>query len=1318
MKGFVRKLPGVIKLAPPEVIAAQKQPVPSGQLEAVPQSFAGVPPPPTGERQKQRLAASQANPLLKPSIQRPPKQPANSGASLPPPPQGAKRPLRFVKETSDFKRRQHTVTPQLQNYIDLDRNPRLKGYQEAQSSIETNNPYLTDTQIYTPQTRRSFYRFVSDNYDDAFKLLPQIKGHVDEEACSKLGAAAGQTVEAFLYQKFIREYIRNASPYRGILVYHGLGSGKTCSAIAAAEALYGTANKKIIVMTPYSLRGNFMSEISFCGFRHFHTQNHWVAEPLVSEEGLTYLYARSVLSLTDSYLTKVLRRPEEERKVIWVPDFTQPPDYDSLSQQEREDIRAQITDTIESRITFISYNGVTATKLKKYACEADPVTGERLFDNAVIVIDEIHNLTRLMQGEITQYITERKGKQRKIPAEPIVPGKWQPKLCDVPLNYKRAYLFYKLLTDARNSKIIGLSGTPIINFPDEVGILANVLAGYTECAEFLLNSPDKAVMERARVILEAEPRVDIVRFKQEQQRYRVLVSTFHEGYVKALEEENQDHPNQVGVKYSAEAQEGIRDLFPRIKEKLAAATIPISQETYVSYPRLPTDPDEFKKEFINSVNLSIQNKIVLQKRLTGLISYYKGSKEEYMPRVIRDEIVRCEMSDFSLDAYVRERVGEIRGEMEKKEGGDAYSDVEMFAKMKNPSSYRFRSRALCNFVFPKGIERPFPGSKEEQEMEVVEVEDTQMTEMDSIPNEDLAKQEEVAMEDKQIEAQGIFEGEGQKEEAIDQERVELAAVQEAVDEEKKEEQVGGDYEEEEEEEEQEEQEEQESNSSEEDVNMKGGVGEEAAAAAAPAPAPAPAPAAAAQKPKRKFAIQMELAPVASAVSSAVSSAASAAASAVSAVIAPAPVSAPASVSAPAPPKSASVARVVSYQKRLVDAMSKLDQEKANFLRLDSIAPEGALRQYSAKLDHMLRRIDISKGSNLVYSQFKTVEGLGVLALALRANGYVELKVEGSEQFPYFSKEAEESLRKGPRAKEKRFITFTGEGSRDRRNLVLNIFNGNFDKLPNNMRRILEESGYTEQKNKYGDICWVIGITGAGAEGISLKCCRSVHIMEPYWNNVRLDQVKGRAIRICSHQELPFKEREVEIYTYYSVFSADQKNSNKIDMTIMTNDDGETSDEKVYNVSMKKDKINQEILNLMKEAAVDCGLNAADNGNVRCFMMDGRPDQYMFDPDLQVDKLITSSQLVEEEQVKADVMRPQEVVAKELGERAMPKANMIQVRVIKYKGVEYLLQPKEGTGSLTFEMFDMRDDRFRRPLGEITVNPLTGSFKGSKVVMKT
>ncbi len=1351
-RGVQPKRSAVVKLASAEVVAAVKQPLPAGQLEAAPQSFAGVAPP-IDRKQERVFAASLANPLLKPLPGAPPK-PLPADAGLPAAPIAKKKPLKLAKKTPDYVPREQKLDPDVQEGIDTKLAPIFKEYQDAQDKIESTNPYLTDTVIYTPQSRKSFYRFISDNFTETFKLPLQVKGRIDEEACAKLGAAAGDAVEAFLYQKFVREYIRNASPYRGILVYHGLGSGKTCSAIAAAEALYGTANKKIIVMTPFSLRGNFMSEISFCGFRHFNTQNHWVSESLISEGGLAYMYARSVLSLSDSFLKKVLARPEEERRTVWIPDFTKPANYDELSQQDRDDVRAQITNMIETRVKFISYNGVTAKELKRYACETDPVTGERFFDNAVIVIDEIHNLTRLMQGEITPYITKRKGRPRKIPVEPIVPGKWVPGLCTSDLNYKRSYLLYKLLTDARNSKIIGLSGTPLINFPDELAILANVLSGYIECVEVIINSADKEVLNKFKAIAEAEPRIDIVRFTARAEKMEVLISVFNEGYEKVVNEES----DFVGVKYNADAQEGIRDVYQRIKAKALAEKLPLGSEQFVSYPRLPIDDKEFKDEFIDPVNLSVKNKLVLQKRLTGLISYYKGSKEEYMPRVIKDDVVRCEMSDYVLSMYTVERDREIMGEKRKAEGekGDAYAAVEVFAKMKNPSSYRFRSRALCNFAFPKGIVRPFPKGTEQEELDIeleLEVldmiEDVNMGEASSDLQEDLDAQELVAAEEATIpDPEGSeLEGEGDKEEAEDEERVEEAAVEGAVtaiakggymeeeeseeeseddDEEESEEESESEEEDEEEseeesesEEEDEEESEEESESEEEDDIQIGGQPPNNAKAApkrqrpklstaataapvAPTAAPTAAPVAAAKvpRPRPKVATISTPAPTAPVV--------------IAAEVAEVKSEAEAVVEAEQAPV---VERVLTYQERIKRAMEKLSDNKDKYLKLDSHIPEGRLAQYSTKLDHMLRRIMVSKGSNLVYSQFKTVEGLGVLRLALQANGFVEIEIEGEAVGALrLSKATEESLRKGPDAKEKRFMFLTGEGLREKRNLLLNIFNGAFDKIPEDMRRVLEESGYTERKNRYGEICWVFGITGAGAEGISLKCCRSVHIMEPYWNKVRLDQVKGRAIRICSHQDLPFKEREVEIYTYYTIFSAEQKNMNKIDITIRQTDEDETSDEKVYNVGLKKDKINQELLDLMKETAMDCGLNAADNGAVSCFVVDGKPDQYLFDPNLQLDKILTAIEIKEVKEVKSEIAAPGAAVAKEVGAKAPPKAEVEQVTVIKYKGVEYLLRSKKGSGGLTFEMFAMSDDTFKTPLGEISVNPGTGTFKGSKPEM--
>ncbi len=132
--------------------------------------------------------------------------------------------------------------------------------------------------------------------------------------------------------------------------------------------------------------------------------------------------------------------------------------------------------------------------------------------------------------------------------------------------------------------------------------------------------------------------------------------------------------------------------------------------------------------------------------------------------------------------------------------------------------------------------------------------------------------------------------------------------------------------------------------------------------------------------------------------------------------------------------------------------------------------------------------------------------------------------------------------------------------------------------------------------------------------------------------------------------------------------------------------------------------------------MDCGLNAADNGAVSCFVVDGKPDQYLFDPNLQLDKILTAIEIKEVKTVTSEIVAPGAAVAKEVGAKAPPKAEVEQVTVIKYKGVEYLLKSKKGSGGLTFEMFAMSDDTFKTPLGEISVNPGTGTFKGSKPEM--
>jgi hypothetical protein len=110
--------------------------------------------------------------------------------------------------------------------------PELKEYEDVQNKQRHTDPYVLDTTVFAPQSRKAFSTFIDKEYH-TFQLQKQT-GALDQEACNKLGKSMEAGVQSFLYQQFVREYMRNNSPYRGMLVYHGLGSGKTCSSIAAA----------------------------------------------------------------------------------------------------------------------------------------------------------------------------------------------------------------------------------------------------------------------------------------------------------------------------------------------------------------------------------------------------------------------------------------------------------------------------------------------------------------------------------------------------------------------------------------------------------------------------------------------------------------------------------------------------------------------------------------------------------------------------------------------------------------------------------------------------------------------------------------------------------------------------------------------------------------------------------------------------------------------------------------------------------------------------------------------------------------------------
>jgi hypothetical protein len=713
------------------------------------------------------------------------------------------------------------------------------------------------------------------------------------------------------------------------------------------------------------------------------------------------------------------------------------------------------------------------------------------------------------------------------------------------------------------------------------------------------------------------------------------------------------------------------------------------------------------------------NEVLLKKRLTGLISYYKGSKEEFMPKVIEDTLERCTMSEYMLEKYIEARNAEIKKEMQKEKGEptDLFSLVEMFAKSKNPSSYRFRSRAICNFVFPKSIPRPFPEDTDKIDMETKAIDELHMG--DQVAGDDANSVADQILLDAQLEEDRRAALEAAVDDAVQAELPPASTL----------------------------------------------LGTAAATAVAGAGA---AVAMAGE------AIGDALADAAEGAADAASAITGAVTGAVQSILPGADADAegeelegtevrrvePAnpsqlkkqfgggddnieSVDATvlAPTAKPVAERPLTYEELIVRAMTQLRANRLNYLRLDADAPEKRLAYYSPKLDAILRRIATSPGPTLVYSQFKTVEGLGVLGIALEANGYDEIKLAGradtiSEM--RLSPESIASIKKGPRGAN-RYITFSGEGTKEQRAVTLAIFNGNFAALPRNIATVFEEydasvedktQTYTALANRHGEICKVIGITGAGAEGISLKCVRQVHIMEPYWNMVRLDQVKGRAIRICSHADLPSEERNVSIYTYVSVFSAEQITSTtatgalRVDHTILMRDNNMTSDENVYQVSSRKQRINEALLKVMKEAAVDCRMNSADNeSDLSCFITDTtNPKIPMFFPDLATDRTETAATLAaapastapaggEASAISAAALAP--------GGKPVKSTMLAQTITLGKAGGEkttYILRKKSESTVNEYYLLPLNSYQLTRPIaiGEIKQSPVDGRYMGFKL----
>jgi len=199
-----------------------------------------------------------------------------------------------------------------------------------------------------------------------------------------------------------------------------------------------------------------------------------------------------------------------------------------------------------------------------------------------------------------------------------------------------------------------------------------------------------------------------------------------------------------------------------------------------------------------------------------------------------------------------------------------------------------------------------------------------------------------------------------------------------------------------------------------------------------------------------------------------------------------------------------------------------------------------IKEYSPKFLKILRKIKRCDGTVFVYSNFKGYGGIKPFIRLLEHHNFKNYDGNG--------------------AGKKRFAVWSGDQKSDYKEEIKVVFN--------------------KKENVDGNLIKVIIGSSSIKEGVSFLRVQEVHIIEPYWNWSRMDQIMGRAIRYCSHKDVELEKRLVKVYIYLSTHP-------DLRMSI---------DEKIMQIAIQKQKINVSFEKAMKESAVDCELfkNANDD----------------------------------------------------------------------------------------------------------------------------
>lgn len=192
-----------------------------------------------------------------------------------------------------------------------------------------------------------------------------------------------------------------------------------------------------------------------------------------------------------------------------------------------------------------------------------------------------------------------------------------------------------------------------------------------------------------------------------------------------------------------------------------------------------------------------------------------------------------------------------------------------------------------------------------------------------------------------------------------------------------------------------------------------------------------------------------------------------------------------------------------------------------------------LEKYSTKFFKIIGKIQSCSGKVFVYSSFKEFGGIRSFARVLDEFGYKNYLQHGEGK--------------------KRYAIWSGDENIEVKEEIKAVYN--------------------RAENLYGHKLKILLGSPSIKEGISLTAVKQVHLIDPYWNKSRIDQVVGRASRFCSHKDLEEDKRTVKVYIYIAVHP-------NIKQTV---------DQYISFVADRKNKVIVEFERAIKEAAIDCTL---------------------------------------------------------------------------------------------------------------------------------